>query len=61
MDAVSMATTLYLLANFVDDFHQVAAIGAPQDMGLFLQNHPFTDLFGQIRLEPIDGRPDEQG
>ena len=48
--AVFWAMTLYLAGRLVDDLHQVAAVRAPEDVNLFLQDHPLTYLFSLVRL-----------
>ena len=44
-----MDDDLVLIADLADDLHHVTAIRAEQDVNLFLQDHPFTDLLALIR------------
>ena len=46
---------LILIGRFIDDLHQVAAVGAPEDMNLFLEDHPLADLLALIRLTHVIG------
>lgn len=46
---------LVLVSHLVDDFHQVAAVGAPENMNFFLQDHFFTYLLALVLLGHIVG------
>src|SRR5208283_2903319 len=41
---------LVLVGNFVDDLLDVAAVGAPEDIDLFLEDHSFTNFLGLVHL-----------
>jgi len=47
-----------LLRGGIDDSHHVAAVGSPQHMNLFLQNHAFEDFFALIDLAHVIGLDD---